>query len=148
MRLIAVVMLVFAGISIAPSESFGAAGVREHCVKCHGKNGKTKGKVNLLNFKSTSDLNGDIDLLQDIIDVIDTGDMPPEDEPGLKPDIRESAVAELRDLLKLGLAKRATFAKTPIRRMNRFQYNNAVKFVRNQSGGVFAGENDAQLRLL
>ena len=33
----------------------------------------------------------------------------------------------MRDLLKLGLAKRATFPKTPIRRMNRFQYNNALK---------------------
>ena len=57
------------------------AGVQGHCAKCHGKNGKTG--VNLLGFKSTSDLTGDIDLLQDIIDVIDTGDMPPEDEPGL-----------------------------------------------------------------
>ncbi|GEM_PF-5428961 len=99
-------MLVFAGISIAcPADHSVLQVFESHCVKCHGKNGKTKGKVNLLNFKSTSDLTGDIDLLQDIIDVIDTGEMPPEDEPGLKPDIRESAVAELRDLLKLGLAK-------------------------------------------
>ena len=106
-------MLVFAGISIACPAGHSVLQVFEsHCVKCHGKNGKTKGKVNLLNFKSTSDLTGDIDLLQDIIDVIDTGDMPPEDEPGLKPDIRESSVAELRDLLKLGLAKRATFPDT------------------------------------
>ena len=127
-RLIAVVLLVFAGTSaVCSAESAVLQVFDSHCVKCHGKDGKTKGKVNLLNLKSDSDLVDDVDLLQDIIEVIDNGDMPPEDEPGLKPDIRESAVAELRGLLGLGLAKRATFPKTPIRRMNRFQYNNAVK---------------------
>ena len=127
-RLIAVVLLVFAGTSaVCSAESAVLQVFDSHCVKCHGKDGKTKGKVNLLNLKSDSDLVDDVDLLQDIIEVIDNGDMPPEDEPGLKPDIRESAVAELRGLLRLGLAKRATFPKTPIRRMNRFQYNNAVK---------------------
>ena len=127
-RLIAVVLLVFAGTSaVCSAESAVLQVFDSHCVKCHGRDGKTKGKVNLLNLKSDSDLVDDVDLLQDIIDVIDNGDMPPEDEPGLKPDIRESAVAELRGLLRLGLAKRATFPKTPIRRMNRFQYNNAVK---------------------
>ncbi|HCV97688.1 MAG TPA: cytochrome C, partial [Verrucomicrobiales bacterium] len=44
-RLIAVVMLVFAGISIAcPADHSVLQVFESHCVKCHGKNGKTKGK--------------------------------------------------------------------------------------------------------
>jgi len=98
-----------------------------HCVKCHGQAGKIKGKVNLLELKSPADVSRNVELLKDIIEVLDNGDMPPEDELELKPGQREGAVSELRGLLKQALAKSGSFPKTPIRRMNRFQYNNAVK---------------------
>ena len=127
-RLIAAVLLVFAGTpTVFSVEQTLLQLFESHCVKCHGKDGKTKGKVNLFSLKSNSDLVGDVELLQDIIAVINNGEMPPEDELALKPEDRETAVGELRSLLKLGLDKGAEFPKTPIRRMNRFQYNNAVK---------------------
>ena len=41
-----------------------------HCVKCHGEGGIEKGKVNLLEIKTSAKLSKNIDLLEDLIDVI------------------------------------------------------------------------------
>lgn len=98
-----------------------------HCVKCHGERGKEKGEVNLLEIKTSATLSKNIDLLQDLIDVINNGDMPPEGESELKPIDRKRVVSELRGILNDVVAKGGLIPKTPIRRMNRFQYNNAVK---------------------
>ncbi|MEC7883488.1 MAG: DUF1587 domain-containing protein, partial [Verrucomicrobiota bacterium] len=98
-----------------------------HCVKCHGEGGKVKGKVNLLEIKNSATLSKNIDLLQGLIDVINNGEMPPEGEPELKPIDRKRVVSELRGILNEVVTKGRLIPKTPIRRMNRFQYNNAVK---------------------
>jgi hypothetical protein len=98
---------------------------QQSCIKCHGKDGKVKGKVNLLKIRSTMDLTSDLERLQTMIEVLDAGEMPPEKEPALKPGVRTAAVKELRALLAVAAAK--GFTPTPIRRMNRLQYNNAVQ---------------------
>ena len=98
---------------------------QQSCIKCHGKDGKVKGKVNLLKIRSTVDLTSDLERLQTMIEVLDAGEMPPEKEPALKPQVRAAVVKELRALLAAAAAK--GFAPTPIRRMNRLQYNNAVQ---------------------
>jgi len=59
--------------------------------------------------------------------VLDAREMPPEKEPELKPEVRQSAVKELRGLLATAALDEKGFAPTPIRRMNRLQYNNAVQ---------------------
>ncbi len=97
-----------------------------HCVKCHGENGKTKGKVNLLEFTSPTALLKDPDLLNTLIDVIDFNEMPPEDEPPLPLTVRSDVLSALKHLRVQLNAGKTTPARTPIRRMNRFQYNNAV----------------------
>ena len=98
-----------------------------HCTKCHGENGKVKGKVDLLSLKSVSDISADPELIRDLIDAIDFQDMPPEDEPPLSEVDRTRAVSALETLLHQSLAKADAAPVTPIRRMNRFQYHNAVK---------------------
>ena len=99
-----------------------------HCVKCHGEGGIEKGKVNLLEIKTSATLSKNIDLLQDLINVINNGDMPPEGEPELKPIDRKRVVSELRGILNDVVAKGGLIPKTPIRRMNRFQYNNCLLY--------------------
>ena len=99
---------------------------QQSCVKCHGQDGKVKGKVDLLRIEGTADLVSDLERLETIIDVIDEHEMPPEKEPELKPGVREQLLLELRKLLHAGASAEKGFAPTPIRRMNRFQYNNAV----------------------
>ena len=99
---------------------------QQSCVKCHGKSGKAKGEVNLLNIRTATDLTADLEQLQTIIEVLDAGEMPPEKEPALQPAVRAATVKQLRQLLRAATLAQG-FAPTPIRRMNRLQYNNAVQ---------------------
>ena len=43
---------------------------RESCVRCHGENGKVKGKLNLLEIASVAELKKDPERLQKIIEAI------------------------------------------------------------------------------
>lgn len=101
------------------------AAFQSHCVKCHGKGRKVAGDVNLVRLQTTGELQSDPDLLENLIEVLSDRRMPPEDE--LQPtDVeRQHMIAELQAALKRSLSSKA-FRPIPIRRMNRFQYNNAV----------------------
>lgn len=96
------------------------------CIQCHGKDGKVKGKVNLLEIESEEDLLSDPELLSDIVAVIDYEEMPPEEEPQFSEEKRNEVVAKLDGLLAAAMEEEKVYAQAPIRRMNRFQYNNAV----------------------
>ena len=100
---------------------------QKSCIKCHGKDGKVKGKLDLLKIRNSADLTSDLERLQTIIEVLDAREMPPEKEPELKDEVRKAAVKELRELLHSAVSDGQGFALIPIRRMNRLQYNNAVQ---------------------
>ena len=121
---IGILALLLAGTTQAASGDAALALFKSRCVKCHGKDGKVKGKLNLLEIKTAAQLTGDLERLQTILEVLDASEMPPEKEPPLKPETRVAAVADLQKLLRTA---GADFAPTPIRRMNRLQYNNAVQ---------------------
>ena len=97
------------------------------CIKCHGRNGKAEGEVNLFKVKSLQDLTSKPQLLRDLIEAVDSSYMPPEDEPALPPEQRQRLVVELKKLLQVAVHSQKSSPQTPIRRMNRFQYNNAVQ---------------------
>ena len=63
-----------------PSASLQSA-FKARCVKCHGKGGKAKGKVNLLELKSGKDLLASPALLEKLVAVLKDREMPPEKEP-------------------------------------------------------------------
>ena len=105
----------------------GVLGVfQKNCISCHGKDGKVKGKVNLLEIGSLEELKAQPKLLESIVEAIDFEEMPPEDEPQLKPEARKIFLGDLEDLLHQSVAGKKEYLQSPIRRMNRFQYNNAV----------------------
>ena len=97
-----------------------------HCIQCHGKDDKIKGKTNLLEIQSLENLKGHPELLGRIVDAIDFEEMPPEDEPQLDPEARVQLLADLKGMLHESVAANNYYPPTPIRRMNRFQYHNAV----------------------
>jgi hypothetical protein len=108
-----------------------------HCIQCHGKDGKVKGKVDLLKYSADGDLRNAPELLQAVLDAIDFGEMPPEDEKQIPLPIRDSALTHLQALLNESVGKDPVFASTRIRRMNRFQYANAVQDLLNLKVSVF-----------
>ena len=108
-----------------------------HCIKCHGKRKNVEGKTNLYRLSSSRDLLRNPALLQTIIKVLEDGDMPPEGEPQLEPATRQSMLSHLKAISRQA-AQSDGFTHTPIRRMNRFQYNNAVVDLLELDRDIFA----------
>jgi hypothetical protein len=99
-----------------------------HCVECHGAKGKVKGEVNLLSFTQGKDIKSNPELLQTVLEVIDFGEMPPEENQPIDKTDRKMIVSELKKLLEESLSgAKEEWVNAPIRRMTRFQYANAVK---------------------
>ena len=101
---------------------------KTHCVECHGAKGKVKGEVNLLSFTQGKDIKSNPELLQTVLEVIDFGEMPPEENQPIDKTDRQMIVSELKKLLEESLSgAKEEWVNAPIRRMTRFQYANAVK---------------------
>jgi mono/diheme cytochrome c family protein len=110
--------------------------VATHCHQCHG-DGEIKGDVNLVDMKKEADFLDKPTLLEDILAVLRDGEMPPEkaNQP-LSEMNRATLIASLETFLRESQSM-AAFQPTPIRRVNRFQYNNAVKDLLDLKRDVF-----------
>ncbi|MCA9211369.1 MAG: hypothetical protein KDA55_23585, partial [Planctomycetales bacterium] len=96
-------------------------------MKCHGRDGRIEGEVDLTELRDIDDLKTRPQLLDDLIRVIDSGYMPPEDEAALDGTTRQQVVRELKVVLAAASFADHDAPRTPIRRMTRLQYNNAVQ---------------------
>jgi len=119
-----------AGLSEAGRSEIASGGLvqrvlHQRCLQCHGDQDTIEGDVNLTQ-PTLQDLPQNVELLRDLVGVIDRNEMPPEDEPQLEKSTRSQLLAELRKMLHAATSGRSQGKTTPIRRMNRFQYNNAV----------------------
>ena len=112
--------------------------IDSHCVKCHGQDGKVKGKTNLFELKSLEELAKKTELIQKLVEVIDFNEMPPEDEDPLTSLQKDLFLKTLKHLQLTSSNTEETAAHTPVRRMNRFQYNNAVVDLFELKGVVFS----------
>ena len=112
---------------------------REHCIQCHGKDGKTKGDVDLTQIKNRETLTHHPELLSQLNEVLAFNEMPPEDEPQLEPHDKEALQNYIKNLLNhpTELANQES-STTTLRRLNRFQYNNAVVDLFNLQCVVFS----------
>jgi hypothetical protein len=99
---------------------------QQHCVRCHGLDGEINGEVNLLDIGDSGSLVTRTELLRELVNVIEYREMPPADEPPLLDIERSALLTRLQELLHESVAQQKQYRGTPMRRMNRFQYNNAV----------------------
>ena len=113
------------------------ATIRERCVACHGEDGTVEGNVDLSRIKTASDLNVDLALIGKLQEVIDLRLMPPDKDDRLDDETRTQVLVELKSLLRVAIESQPERVRTPIRRMNRFQYNNAVQDLFRLSVEVF-----------
>ena len=70
---------------------------QEHCLKCHGKNDKIKGKLDLREYNNHTDFLNDAEKIEDIISVILDEEMPPEEEPKIDAQKRILILDELKN---------------------------------------------------
>jgi hypothetical protein len=96
----------------------------EKCIKCHGEK-QVKGEVNFKAITAVDQLLASPELIQQVIEAVDSNAMPPDDEPQLDESVRLKLLQSLRTLLKR--ATDGVTTKLQPRRLNRFHYNNAIR---------------------
>ena len=99
----------------------------QSCVKCHGQKDRVEGKANLFQIKQVADLKKNPELLQSLIDALEFEAMPPEEEPALNAETRKQLVIYFKHLLNDVVTNARKYPQAPLRRLNRFQYSNAVE---------------------
>ncbi|MFM9068019.1 MAG: c-type cytochrome domain-containing protein, partial [Planctomycetota bacterium] len=99
--------------------------ITARCVKCHGEK-KPQGDLDLAALASSEKLRGQPDVLQRMIEALDSRDMPPESEPALDDAERAKLITVLKTLLREAVA-RQPHSNWPVRRLNRWQYNYSVR---------------------
>lgn len=107
----------------------------ENCYECHGGK-KPKGKVNLTEINTLDQFLAKPALIEKMIRMVDANDMPPEDGPKLDQKDRQKLVASLRKHLKESTAGKPP-APARLHRLNRLQYNNAVRDLFKLNQDVF-----------
>lgn len=112
--------------------------LRAHCFRCHGED-KVKGGVHLVDEVAKGWPISDPDFLEEILDEIRSGNMPPEKADPLGKSERLLILKELQGHLDQALTEgKGHWPRTPIRRLNRFQYANAVRDLFDLKVEVFA----------
>ena len=100
----------------------------KHCIRCHGpKEQNADRRFDKLSFDFSKPQNGE--LLQEVLDQLNLGEMPPEDEPQPTPDevrkvvgILTAKLAEAREAARSHSAGRVV-----LRRLNRAEYLNTIR---------------------
>lgn len=111
--------------------------LKEHCVKCHGAQ-EPAADLNLASKLQEVEFAAELDLISDVLDAVSDRVMPPEGEPQVPEEIRAAVVKELNGMLEELVKRQQQHPRTTIRRMNRFQYNNAVQDLFKLDRDVFA----------
>ena len=98
---------------------------KQHCIQCHGAE-KQKGKLRLDSEDWYLPKENKLELWQEIIDRIDSGEMPPEGETRPTAAKRQAILSHMRTLLLKANAK-AKPKQVLLRRLNRTQYRNTIR---------------------
>ena len=100
--------------------------LQTYCYDCHGRK-ETEGKVKLTEFSSWKDLEKRPQLIEKMIDALDKNEMPPEDSKQPSETQRQSLLNHLNKSLNRSLVSNQKLIPFRMRRMNRFEYGNAVR---------------------
>ena len=98
--------------------------VQDHCLACHGADDSLQGDIDLRALTGGSQPSN-AKLLLKVVKVLDDREMPPAAERQPADQDRDLAVTLLREQLR-SVLREHPYNAVPVRRMNRFQYNNAI----------------------
>ena len=130
--------VLFAGISavlllsaLANAESV-QQGFDTYCVRCHGEK-LASGKVRL----DTISRGENMELTRRIVRVLSDGIMPPKGQPQPSQTLRQLIVKELEGDLNKHLTSSGRLSPVVMRRLNRYEYNNAVHDLLRLKGDIY-----------
>lgn len=108
-----------------------------HCFKCHGDKEKVKGKVNLKEITTKDAFLANIGLTRKIAEALAYQEMPPEDAKQLPPEDHRKLSALFNGYLEEFLQASGRLKPVVMRRLNRYEYNNAVRDLLDLKGDVY-----------
>lgn len=98
-----------------------------HCIGCHGPE-KSKGKVTLHTLGGDLAEGKDLEQWETILEVLESGEMPPEDEPQPDKADREAMVRWIEAGLRERVSSEAREERIPTtRRLTNFEYQNTMR---------------------
>ncbi|MDB4678734.1 DUF1588 domain-containing protein [bacterium] len=106
------------------------------CLDCHrGKD--TDSGIDLEVLGNHEGKIGNIQLVRKVRDTLRRYEMPPEDEPQPTPGERLQLEESFQSIIKQYLTENPDTAPVVMRRMNRFEYNNAIRELLEMSGDIY-----------
>ena len=108
-----------------------------YCYGCHGGKDKVKGKVNLKELTSGQDFLSNIELVRKAAEALAYQEMPPEDENQPEAEERRKLAALFNGYLEKHLKDSGRLKPIVMRRLNRYEYNNAVKDLLQLKGDLY-----------
>ena len=118
-----------------PNDEFVAA-TKQFCVGCHGGE-TTEGDLDLTGFGESHVPPATATILQQIRDRIAHREMPPQNEPSPGGTLRRRLVATLDAHLRERFRDDAPGVPVVMRRLNRYEYNNAVRDLLHLRGDIY-----------
>jgi mono/diheme cytochrome c family protein len=99
-----------------------------HCIRCHGpKNSKGKITVHTLSASDLVDGRG-LEHWENILEMLESGEMPPEDEPQPNQTERDAVARWIEDGLRAYVEKASNdYPATTARRLTNFEYENTMR---------------------
>jgi hypothetical protein len=110
--------------------------LEKYCVRCH-KGAKPKGKVHLGKLTTKQLFLDDIATTRKILEVLESHDMPPKKEEQPSDEARATLVRELGSWVGEYIAESTTLRPVVMRRLNRYEYNNAVRDLLELEGDIY-----------
>ncbi|HAE12250.1 MAG TPA: hypothetical protein DCG39_11470 [Opitutae bacterium] len=98
--------------------------LKRSCLKCHGGE-KTKGKVDFSAILTESDAGDHLDLWETVVEVVELGEMPPEEEKPLSPAERKK-IRDWREAF-IRLPVETTLSEFRPRRLSANEYRNTLR---------------------
>ena len=109
----------------------------KHCFECHGNKEKVKGKTNLKTLISREHYLKSPELTRKAFDSVALHEMPPEDEEQPDDESRRKIASFLESVVDQYANENVSLQPVVMRRMNRYEYNNAVRDLLELRGDVF-----------
>jgi hypothetical protein len=101
--------------------------VKQYCLDCHN-NEKEKGDRSFENFIANPQNPDELYTLEEMVDMLNLGDMPPDEDDVLQPPFEErsKAIDSITQYL-LSVEDARAPAETILRRLTRYEYNNTMR---------------------
>ena len=117
--------------------------LKTHCFSCHGLE-KQKGKLRLDTLSADFHSSDAVGIWIEVMDILNLGEMPPEEEPQPKAAERELVVQWIASELRAADRRKAgAGGKVALRRLNRMEYSNTIRDLLSMN--FLPGEDPSEL---